>query len=504
MTKFLLAHDIGTTGNKATLYDQDGNLIAKTFFAYATYFPKVGWAEQNPEDWWKAVCVSTKKLIDQASIAPAQIASISFSAQMQGVVSVDENGQPLRHAMIWADMRAEQQANQLSETIGFAEIYNITGHRISSSYSGAKMVWLKEHQPDIYKQTYKHLHAKDYLIYKLTGRFGTDYSDASGMNLLDIRSKQWSSAILEAWEIDEAKLPELYPSSHVLGEVTSQAAKETGLTQGTPVVMGGGDGSCAALGAGIIEDGDIFNYIGSSSWIALSSNKPVLDPEMKTFNFIHLDETKYLPCGTMQAAGASYQWVRDQFYQDAKLAENQSIYDLMNEEAAGSIPGANKLLYLPYLLGERSPWWNPQAKGAFIGINIKHTRGDLARAALEGITMNLRVILEAFRNAGQTVEEMWLFGGGAKSALWRQILADVYGVQIKVPKLLDETTSMGAAIAGGVGVGLLKDFTVAKSWVDQQATHAPNKSNQAIYDNMFNIFKRSYEQLVPIYKELHD
>nr|WP_153734969.1 xylulokinase [Aquibacillus halophilus] len=499
----MLAHDIGTTGNKATLYDQNGGMVARTFFEYKTNYSRGGWAEQNPNDWWEAVCVSTQKLIQSSKVSPKQIASVSFSAQMQGVVSVDKNGSPLRDAIIWADMRAESEAKTLEEKLGFKEIYQITGHRISSSYSGAKIVWIKNNQPEIYQKTDKHLHVKDYLIHKLTNKFGTDYSDASGMNLLDISSKKWSSSILEAWEIDEAKLPEIYPSSHVIGEVTVQAANQTGLAPGTPVVMGGGDGSCAAMGAGVIDEGDVFNYIGSSSWIALSSSKPIFDKQMMTFNFIHLDETKYVPCGTMQAAGASFQWVREQFFQDARN-ESESAYDLMNREAEESIAGGHKLLYLPYLMGERSPWWNPNARGAFIGLNIKHSRGDIARATLEGITMNLRVILEAFKKTGHPINDMWLFGGGAKSALWRQILADHYGVTIRVPRLLDETTSMGAAIAGGVGVGLLKDFSVAKKWIQEDQRYLPDIKKQPIYDNMFELFKDSYQQLVPINQRLAD
>jgi xylulokinase len=502
MTKYLLAHDLGTTGNKATLYHQDGEVLASTFYAYETIFPEVGFAEQDPNDWWEAVCVSTKQLLDKAKIDPKHIASVSFSAMMQGVVSIDRNGKPLRNAIIWADMRAEKEAQYLKDKLGMEEIYLITGHRISSSYSGAKIVWLKNNEPEIYQNTYKHLHVKDYLIFKLSGKFGTDYSDASGMNLLDINTKQWSHTILDAWGIDEEKLPTLYPSTYVIGEVTKEAANDTGLYPGTPVVLGGGDGSCAAMGAGIIDEGDAFNYIGSSSWISLSSSKPVLDPEMKTFNFIHLDESKYLPCGTMQAAGASYQWVRNHIFKETVAEDSGSVYDVMNQEAENSVPGANRLLYLPYLMGERSPWWDPDARGAFVGLHIKHTRGDMARATLEGISMNLRIILEAFRNAGQNIEEMWLFGGGAKSLLWRQILADIFSVTIKVPKLLDETTSMGAAIAGGVGTGILKDFSIAKQWVKQQAEHKVNKENQKVYEEIFPLFKQTYMQLKPVYQQL--
>ncbi|SES75477.1 xylulokinase [Salinibacillus kushneri] len=504
MTRFLLAHDIGTTGNKATLYSQYGELIASISYKYPTYYPEVGWAEQEPEDWWQAVCVSTKQLIEQSGIRTSQIESVSFSAQMQGVVSVDYNGNLLRKAIIWADMRAEQEADHLRHRLGLEKVYQITGHRISSSYSGSKIVWIKNHQPEIYQATYKHLHVKDYLIYKLTGKFGTDFSDASGMNLLDISNKKWSEEIIEEWEIDIDKLPDLYPSSHIIGEVTSKAAEETGLSPDTPVVMGGGDGSCAAVGAGIVDEGDIFNYIGSSSWISLSSTEPIYDKEMRTFTFVHLDDCKYLPCGTMQAAGASFQWMGDRIFRNEEnhLEPNETIYDLMNREASTSQPGSNQLLFLPYMMGERSPWWNPKAKGAFIGLNIKHNRGDMVRAILEGITMNLRVILDTFRENGVRAKDMWVFGGGATSSLWRQMLADIYGVNIRIPQLLDEITSMGAAIAGGVGTGLIKDFSVSKKWVQQQHHYTPNQDNLEVYNKVYPLFVKSYKSLVPIYKEL--
>ncbi|WP_437181971.1 xylulokinase [Salirhabdus salicampi] len=506
MSTFLLAHDIGTTGNKATLFSKDGDVVASTFYGYNTNYPQVGWAEQNPNDWWKAVCHSTKELLQQANVLANEVASISFSAQMQGVVAVDQKGQLLRDAIIWADMRAEDEAKYLSDSLGFDTIYEITGHRISSSYSGAKIVWIKHNEPDIYQKTYKFLHVKDYLIFKLTGKFGTDYTDASGMNLLDLSKKEWSSKIVDAWGIDGEKLPNLYPSTYVIGEVTNTASAETGLQFGTPVVMGGGDGSCAALGAGIVEDGDIFNYIGSSSWIALCSSEPLIDLEMKTFTFAHIDENKYLPCGTMQAAGTSYQWVRDQIYQNVigNVGGRKNTYDVMNEEAGRSKPGANNLIYLPYLLGERSPWWDPKAKGSFIGLHVTHTREDIARATLEGITMNLKVVLDTFRKYHGHFNDMWLFGGGAKSLLWRQILADIYGVEIHVPKLLDETTSMGAAIAGGVGAGVIKDLSVAKEWVKKDDSHLPNNEHRQLYDELFHIFQDAYKQLAPINHRLSD
>lgn len=504
-SRYILAHDIGTTGNKATLFAEDGSIVGSTFSGYETNFPLVGWAEQNPNDWWKAVCETTRLLIKKCGIDNHSIACVTFSGQMMGCVLVDCDGNPLRDAIIWADMRAEEETYKLRTNLGMEKVYQITGHRISSSYSGAKLVWIKNNQPEIFREAYKILHAKDFLVHKLTNEFGTDYSDASGMNLFDIRKKEWSTEILQTWKLDEKILPEVFPSTHIIGGVTSRAAKETGLMVNTPVVIGGGDGCCAAAGVGVVSNGDAFNYIGSSSWIALATDEPIFDLQMKTYTWIHLDHTKYSPNGTMQAAGASYQWIRDQLYLNEKIQADQkgkSVYDFMNDTAAVSPPGSNRLLYLPYLMGERSPRWNPKARGTFVGLHIKHNRADMTRAVMEGVTFNLKVIMDSFINAGVNIEKLWVLGGAAKSNVWKQIFADIYGVEVMVPHLLDEATSMGAAIAGAVGVGILNDFEESKKWVHRKEIIKPTHENKEIYQNLYSIFNQAYEQLVPVYERL--
>ncbi|MBS4221731.1 xylulokinase [Lederbergia citrea] len=503
--QYILAHDIGTTGNKATLFSEDGSIVGSIFSGYETNFPVVGWAEQNPNDWWKAVCETTKLLIQKCKVDPRFIACVTFSGQMMGCVLVDRDGNPLRNAIIWADMRAEEETCKLQSNLGMEEVYRITGHRISSSYSGAKLVWVKNNQPEIFREAHKILHAKDFLVHKLTGEFATDYSDASGMNLLDITKKEWSPEILQTWELDEGILPDVFPSTHIVGGVTQRASQESGLMPNTPVVIGGGDGCCAAAGVGVVSDGDAFNYIGSSSWVALATDKPIFDPEMKTYTWIHLDPKKYSPNGTMQAAGVSYQWIRDQLYHNEKQQSHRSgksVYDFMNDTAASSQPGSNRLLYLPYLMGERSPRWNPNARGTFIGMHITHNRADMTRAVMEGVTFNLKVILDSFLNAGVNIEKMWVLGGAAKSNVWKQIFADIYGVDVMVPHLLDEATSMGAAIAGAVGVGILKDFEESKKWVHRKEIIKPIHENKEIYQNLYSIFNQAYEQLVPVYDRL--
>jgi xylulokinase len=503
--QYILAHDLGTTGNKASLYSRDGQVLASSFYGYGLDLPRVNWVEQNPEDWWQAVRVSTRQLLAAAKAPAQEIACIVFSGQMMGCVPVDSRVRPLRNALIWADMRAEDEARAIVECVGMEQAYRITGHRASSSYSGAKILWVRNNQPDVFAQTHKFLHAKDFIVAKLTGRFVTDYSDASGMNLYDLQRGDWSDLILEAVGLDRARLPELHASTDVVGEVTAEAASEVGLAAGTPVVIGGGDGCCAATGAGVVREGSAYNYIGSSSWIALATREPILDPAMRTFTWAHLVPGMFSPCGTMQAAGGSYQWLRDNLCQpekDAAVDLQLSPYELMNLQVQASPPGANGLLFLPYLLGERSPRWNPKARGGFIGLTMKHTRADLIRAGLEGITLNLRVILEAFQEQGAQVGAMRVIGGGARGQVWRQIMADIYGMPVQRPALLEEATSMGAAIAGGVGVGLFPDFSVAEKLTPIVDTVQPNLALQPLYDRLYAVFNRAYELIEPLYNEL--
>ena len=380
--------------------------------------------------------------------------------------------------------------------------YRISGHRASASYSAAKIAWLRDHEPETYRAAHKFLHAKDFAAARLSGQFASDYSDASGTNLYDLEGQKWSWQMVDAFGLDPEQLPELHASTDVIGEVSGAAAEETGLAKGTPVVIGGGDGPCAATGAGVVREGSAYNYIGSSSWIGIASRKPVFDPALRTFTFAHLVPGMFTPTGTMQAAGASYQWLRDTVCTTEKAAAGQggeSAYELMNAEAAQSPAGAHGLLYFPYLLGERSPRWNPDARGAYFGLSASHTRADLVRATLEGVSLNLAVILNAFRAQGLAVEAMRVIGGGANGAIWRQILADIYGIPVLRPRLLSEATSFGAALAGGVGVGLYPDFQLAETLTPVLDTTRPNPDVQALYAEMYAVFNRAYEAFEPLY-----
>lgn len=505
MRQYILAHDLGTTGDKATLYDENGLLIKSIFHSYSTSYPKVGWAEQNPQDWWQAFCATTHKLLQESHVNTDEIACVVFSGQMMGCVPIDKRGLPIRDAIIWADQRATEQAKWMADQIDPQQVYHITGHRLSPSYSAAKILWLRDHQPHVYQQAHKFVHAKDSIVARLTGSFVTDRSDACGMNLYNLEELEWSPEILQAIRLDPGKLPEIHRSTDVVGEVRRAVSDEVGLAAGTPVVIGGGDGSCAATGAGVIREGTAYNYIGSSSWIGIAARAPIYDPKMRTFNWAHLVPDLFTPTGTMQTAGGSYQWTRDQLCPlEVEVADKLGVspYELMNLKAEKSPTGARGLVFLPYLLGERSPRWNPLARGAFVGLTMTHTRADMMRAVLEGIALNLRVILDAFRDQGAQIDAMRVIGGGAQSSLWNQIMANVYGVEIQRLSLDEEATSMGAAIAGGVGVGLFPDFTIAEDLTPVASVSKVQPEAQAAYDRIYEVFDQTYRVLEPVFDQL--
>ena len=489
--RLILAHDLGTTGNKANLFDGHGALLGSAFAAYPTHYPQPNWAEQNPDDWWDAICRTTQQLLSQTGTDPRAIAGVSFSGQMMGCVPVDRSGAPLRSCIIWADQRAQREAETIAAAYDAGQIYQRSGHRISPAYTAPKILWLRNHQPDIFRQAAYFLMPKDYVVQRLTGAFVTDYSDASGTLLFDLTRRRWDEALLQALDLTIDCLPALHKSTDIVGYVSAIAAQATGLAVGTPVVIGGGDGACAGVGAGVVEPGAAYCYIGSSAWISISSAQPVLDPEQRTFTFHHLHPERYCPMGTMQAAGGARDWAWQQ------LADGGIDLDA----AAAAAPVGNGLLFLPYLLGERSPHWNPAARGAWIGLAMSHQKGEMARAVLEGVALNLRLILDTLRAQVSGINAIRLIGGGSKSPLWRQILADCFGLPIHGLALTSEATSWGAAVAGGVGVGLF-DWSIAAQRAQVVETVMPQAANVAMYDELVPLFLDAYQALTPLYTKL--
>jgi xylulokinase len=496
----ILAHDLGTTGDKATLFDAaTGAALAATFEAYPTAYPHPNWVEQDPAHWQAAVFAGTRRLLERAGVAPAAVAAVSFSGTMQGALPVDAAGQPLRPSIIWADQRATVQSDAICAACGADAIYRLTGLRASPSYTAAKMLWVREHQPEIFRRTHKVLQVKDYAAFLLTGVLATDYSDASGTQLFDIRARRWVEDMATAIGLPAVILPDLYPSATVIGGVTPTAAAATGLLAGTPVVLGGGDGACATVGSGAVAERDAYTYIGASAWLALSAAEPLLDPGQRTITMAHLHPRLYFTLGNMQSAGGAYDWLAGLLAAAGEAKDFRALDAL----AAGAPPGAGGLLFLPHLLGERAPYWNPAARGAFVGLAMPHGRAEMARATLEGVALHLRLILDTLREQGAAVQAMRLIGGGAQSALWRQILADALGLPILLPGLTAEATSLGAAIAGGVGVGLYPDFGIASQLIPVYEAEQLDPTTAARYDELVGLYAETYRALEPIFRRLN-
>lgn len=490
MKQYILAHDLGTSGNKATLFDEQGVLVTSRISPYEMDLYNVNWAEQDPAVWWEAVCSSSRQVL--STIDAHQVKAVAFSAQMMGCLAVDAAGRALNPAILYCDNRSSLLEKKLIDSLGFDRIYTITGHRPSASYSLTKLMWIRDNLPDVFEKTYKVLQAKDYMNYLLTGEFATDYSDASGTNAFDLSTLDWSNEILDAVGISRSLFPEAYPSTTQIGVVHRQASEQTGIPEGTPVIIGAGDGGCASLGAGSVSFGKPYLYMGSSSWVSIASKKPLPDEEKILFNWAHPVEGLYQPCATMQTAGGSISW----FAKTYLGKDDGKTMDEVNIRAQQSRPGADGLFFLPYLLGERSPWWNPKAKGAFVGITLNTTNADHCRAVLESIAMNQKINFATMLSEVPDRRVMFI-GGGAKNVFLRQILADVLGCEMAVPQFLAEATSMGAALLGGVGSGLYEDFTIIEKMNPIKEVVEPNKQLMSFYEDLTTQFVGLYRSLEP-------
>ncbi|HAT55327.1 MAG TPA: xylulokinase [Lactobacillus sp.] len=503
MAKYILAHDLGTSGNKATLYDVSGRLVGSKTYHYGISYVGDNGVEQDPEDWWTAVQKTTKALT--AKIDPKDILAVSFSGQMMGCTFVDKRGRALRPSMIWADMRSTGEVKKIATRISDYDFYHVTGHRNSASYGAQKLMWIKEHEPSVYRNTYKVLNAKDFITLRLTGKFVTDYSDASSTNVFDLNKFEWSSRLADAMDLDLDKFPTLHASTDVVGYVTKEAANKTGLVADTPVVCGGGDGVCAAVGTDSVREGTAHCSLGTSSWVSVTTRKPVFDKDMKTFNWAHIVPGHILPTGTMQSGGGAYAWfVENVIKQVTPGVADDVLYKMLEDKIQQSPIGAKGLIFLPYLMGERSPRWNPDARASFIGLTMKHEFGDMLRSIQEGVAMNLNIILQTFQNLNVDVQQMVAIGGGVRSAQWCQTLANVFETPIMTPKNLDLATSKGAVITGAVGVGALPDFNSASGFFQMDRTYTPDTRSATKYQKLTTVFNQAYDQLIPVFDSLHN
>jgi xylulokinase len=416
-----------------------------------------------------------------------------------GCVPVDASGKALRRAIIWADQRASEQTKALLARMSQREVYEVTGTRPNPNYTLEKLMWLRDCEPSTYARTHLVLQSKDYIVCRLTGEAVTDYSDASATNAFDLQSKQWSQEILSAAEIPLRLFPRAVPSTQVVGRVREVDGVDLA---GVPVVIGGGDGSCATVGAGAIRAGTGYNYFGSSSWIAIATDKPIIDPAMRTFNLCHLVPDLYMPVGTMQSAGGSYDWIRDMLFPPESGASADDAYAKLNQWAAASSPGAHGVLFLPYLIGERSPHWNESARGAFVGLARSHGVEDIVRAVLEGVAFNLGLILAALTEQGAPLQALRMIGGGIRNPVLRQILAGVFALPIQCLEGGEFATSLGAAVCAGVGTGVFEDFTIMDRLCPVAFTEEPRPSDVRTYRALAPLFQKAYDALEPVFEEL--
>jgi xylulokinase len=501
VAKTIVAYDLGTGGAKASLYDAGGGCLASTFVPYATLYPDTGWHEQRPADWWRAVVQATRDLVAASRANPADVASLAISGQSLAVIPVDAEGEPLRESIpIWSDTRASAQAAAFFEKVDPTAWYEATGNGFPAEcYAVFKMMWYRDHEPTMLAKTRHVLGSKDWVNLRLTGAAFTDFSYASGTGVYDLVGWKYRDDFIEASALPASLFPEIVPSTRVVGNLTAKAADALGLPRDVMVACGGVDNSCMALGARNTEEGRVYTSLGSSSWIAVSSAKPVLDPVAKPYVFTHVVPGLYTSAVSIFAGGSSFRWIRD-----AVLGgEAAAGYDAMTGLAAGSPVGANRLLFNPSLAGGSSQEPSPRIRGAFAGIDLRHTRADLVRAGMEGIAMNLGAVLEVLRRFVPLKGQMLMVGGGSRSRLWRQIFADVYGMDCVKTSVDQDAASLGAAAVAAVGAGLWRGFGKVDEAHQVEDVRHPIPENVAKYRRLAPAFELLRRQQAELGELLH-
>ncbi len=502
---FLLGIDIGTSGTKTVLFDDRGNTIASDLQEYPLYQPKVGWAEQDPEDWWRATYTSINNVVLKSGVNIADIKGVGLSGQMHGTVLLDKNNTVLRKAIIWCDQRSTQECEEITSIIGKERLIEITANPALTGFTASKVMWVKNNEPEIFSQIKKILLPKDYIRYKLTGEFATEVSDASGMQFMDIPKRQWSNEVLDKLGIEKSFLGKVYESQEVTGQVHSQAAKQTGLKEGTIVVGGAGDQAAAAVGNGIVRPGVISSTIGTSGVVFAYADKVSIDPKGRVHTFCHAVPNTWHIMGVTQGAGLSLKWFRDNFcIEEKRTAELLDIdpYVLMDQEAEKVAAGSNGVIYLPYLMGERTPHLDANARGVFFGLSAKHGKQEMLRSVLEGVVFSLRDCLEIIKEMGVDISEVRASGGGGKSKLWRQMQADIFGTNINTINS-SEGGALGVAILAGVGAGIYDNVAQAcDATIEVRTTQGPDMILNEKYQKNYTIYKQLYQSLKQDFADL--
>lgn len=501
----LLGIDLGTSGTKTVLFDEKGTALSSHTVEYPMYQPHNGWAEQDPTDWWNATCEGIRAVLTKSGADPRDVAGVGISGQMHGLVMLDKDGNVLRNSIIWCDQRTSAQCEQMTNILGRERLIQITANPAMTGFTASKILWVRENEPEIYAKCAHILLPKDYVRYCLTGEFATEVSDAAGMQLMDVAGRCWSDEVLEAFDIDKSLLAKIYESPDVTGTVTNAAAAATGLARGTIVVGGAGDNAAAAIGTGVVRAGNAFTTLGTSGVVFAVSDSVSIDPQGRVHTFCAAVPGKWTTMSCTLAAGLSLRWMRDVCCAGEVLeAEKQGVdpYVVMGALAEKTPLGADGLIYLPYLMGERCPHPDPDARGVFFGLSAMHTRGHLIRSVMEGVAYSQTECVDVFREMGVPINEMMACGGGAKSPFWRQILSDQYNVPVTTLKV-DEGPALGVAILAGVGAGLYSSVEEgADALVKKGTAIAPDIARHDRYMDYLGLYKNLYTALQGSYKDL--
>jgi len=498
----LLGIDVGTGGTRAVLIDGEGTVVASRTAEHAPFAsPETGWAEQDPRDWWRATCDAIQQVLAASSTSPSQVAAVGFSGQMHGAVLLDAAGEVLRPALIWCDQRTAEEAHSLTAQLGEDQIIAWTCNPALTNFTLTKLLWVRKHEPKLFERFRTLLLPKDYVRYRLTSEFGMDMADASGTLLLDVANRRWSTEMAAATGIDPNCLPALFESPDVCARVSEAGAAATGLLKGTPVVAGAGDQAAGAVGLGIVSPGAVHATIGTSGVVFAATDRPALDPKGRLHTFCHAIPGRWHVMGVTQAAGLSLRWFRDNFGTIAE--DSRDPYERLSEEAAAVPPGCDGVLWAPYLMGERTPHLDPQARAALVGLAANHGRGHIIRAILEGVAFSLRDSFSIFAEMKVPVTDIRLGGGGARSPLWRQIQADVYGHSVEVVEA-EEGAAYGAALLAGVGAGTwssVDEACLRSVRISKQID--PDPATSALMNHQYEMYRRIYPALLQIHRNSH-
>jgi xylulokinase len=488
---YTLGIDVGTSGTRALIIDEQGRVVASATEEHAPFAsPEIGWAEQHPEDWWRACCLVVPKAVEKVRLRAEDIACVGFSGQMHGAVMLDDSGKVVRPALIWCDVRTGPQCEELTKKIGAVQIIQATCNPALANFTLTKLMWVREYEPQNWNRVRSIMLPKDYVRFRMTGDKAIDMADASGTLLLDVSHRRWSRLMLEAAAIDESSLPALFESPDVCGKISAEGAKALGLRQGTPVVAGAGDQAAGAIGMGIVAPGTVSATIGTSGVVFAATDRPAIEPGGRLHTFCHAIPGRWHVMGVTQSAGLSLRWFRDQF--GAGVDDGRDPYERLSDEAAKITAGCQGLLWTPYLMGERTPHLDPNARGALVGLTANHTRAHVIRAILEGVAFSLRDTFTLFEEMKVAVNRIRLGGGGARSPLWRQIQADVYGHEVEIVEA-EEGAAYGAAILAGVGAGIWKSVDEACGAVVRVAkTVKPQPAAVEVMNESYAAYRRVY------------